>query len=345
MNRKNKMVAGVAAILLAAGIAVALAAYYAFSEYGHEAVRVNIPDGLTKKEVAEAIRQSDLGRNFGSRVACIWGLMNADPAKAHGSYLVSPGDRVVDVARRISNGRQTPVRFTFNNMRRFSDLAARSSSVMEFDSAAFMNVADTLLRSRGFVPATYAAAVLPDTYEFYWTAAPEKVLGVLVGHRDTFWNQSRLDKARRAGLTPVEVQTVASIVEEESNKADEHPVIARLYLNRLAKGMPLQADPTVKFAVGDFGLRRIGHDQIVFDSPYNTYINRGLPPGPIRIVEGSTIDAVLDAPRHSYLYMCARPDFSGYHDFTDTYARHRINAARYHRALNARGIKQNGNTN
>lgn len=165
------------------------------------------------------------------------------------------------------------------------------------------------------------------------------MISVLSDHRNSFWNDSRRAKAGALGLSPEEVHTLASIVEEESNKADERPVIARLYLNRLAKHMPLQADPTVKFAVGDFGLRRITHDQIVYDSPYNTYIYQGLPPGPIRIVEGKTIDAVLDAPEHDYLYMCAKSDFSGYHDFTDNYARHRINAARYHRALSARGIK------
>ena len=158
-------------------------------------------------------------------------------------------------------------------------------------------------------------------------------------HRKKFWNDERRKKAAKLGLSPEEVHTLASIVEEESNKSDERPVIARLYLNRLGKNMFLQADPTVKFASGDFAARRVTHDMTLSDSPYNTYKHRGLPPGPIRIVEAATLDAVLDAPENNYLYMCAKPDFSGYHNFTDDYRRHTINAVLYHPALTNRGIK------
>lgn len=338
MRRKKNILFILAAIIVLICAVAASAYFYINSRYEYEPVRVEIPAGTQSDSIPDIIRGA-LGNSFGSKVAWIWKASGSDASSSRGSYLVEPGDRALDVAKRIAKGRQTPVKLTFNNIRLFSDLAGRIASQMEFDSIAFMSAVDSILSQQGLNKENYAAAFLPDTYEFYWTATPEKVISVLSDHRSSFWNDSRRAKADALGLSPEEVHTLASIVEEESNKTDERPVIARLYLNRLAKHMPLQADPTVKFAVGDFGLRRITHDQIVYDSPYNTYIYQGLPPGPIRIVESKTIDAVLDAPEHDYLYMCAKSDFSGYHDFSDNYARHRINAARYHRALSARGIK------
>ncbi len=161
----------------------------------------------------------------------------------------------------------------------------------------------------------------------------------LVGIRDNFWTKERLDKAAKLGLTPVEVATIASIVEEESNKKDERPMIARLYINRVKQGMKLQADPTVKFATGNFALRRITGKHLRTDSPYNTYKNVGLPPGPIRVPNAATLDAVLNAPEHNYIYMCAKEDFSGRHNFAADYATHRKNAKKYQAALNRRGIR------
>lgn len=338
MNKSIRILISFIISIVAIG-AIALGVYfYVHSDYEYEPVRVEIPEGTPADSIPQILRDA-LGKSFGQKVAHLWKASGASASTARGSYLVEPGDKAVDVAKRIAKGRQTPVKLTFNNIRLFSDLAARVAATMEFDSTAFMAAADSVLSSRGFRPETFSAAVLPDTYEFYWTASPQKVISVLADHRADFWNDSRRAKASALGLEPTDVHTIASIVEEESNKADERPVIARLYMNRLAKHMPLQADPTVKFATGDFGLRRIGREQISYDSPYNTYMYQGLPPGPIRIVEGATLDAVLNAPENDYLYMCAKSDFSGYHDFTDNYARHRINAARYHRALTARGIK------
>ena len=154
-----------------------------------------------------------------------------------------------------------------------------------------------------------------------------------------FWTDERRAKARKLGLTPVGVATLASIVEEETAKADERPRVARLYLNRLNKGIKLQADPTVKFAIGDFAIRRISGRMLKTPSPYNTYIVVGLPPGPIRLVETATIDGVLDAPQHPYIYMCAKEDFSGYHNFATDYKSHIANARRYQAELNKRNIR------
>lgn len=180
---------------------------------------------------------------------------------------------------------------------------------------------------------------MPDTYEFYWNATPNKIIKRLVEYREKFWTDKRKAQAASLGLSPIEATILASIVEEETNKADEKPIVARLYMNRLKKGMLLQADPTVKYAVGNFGLKRILQQHLNIESPYNTYKHPGLPPGPIRIPSGNTIDAVLNAPSNDYIYMCAKEDFSGYHNFTSSYSEHLNNARRYQAVLNKRNIK------
>ncbi|MDE6436269.1 MAG: endolytic transglycosylase MltG [Muribaculaceae bacterium] len=338
MKHKHSTLYIIIAVLVLACSGAALWAWNLLgAQYEYEKIRVEIPAGSTTADVQRCLTDA-LGQDFGSKVYRIWSLKDGSPERAHGSYLVEPGTTALTLAKALYNGRQTPVKLTFNNIRTMGELAARVATVMEFDSAAFIQACDSVLPDFGFDRAGYPAAFLPDTYEFYWTAAPQKVVNTLVDTRNKFWNDERRAKAAKLGLTPVQVTTVATIVEEETNKADERPKVARLYLNRLDRKMPLQADPTVKFAVGDFSLRRITGAHLAVESPYNTYKAPGLPPGPIRVAERSAIDAVLDAPQHDYLYMCAKSDFSGYHDFAADYNRHRINAARYHRALNKRGI-------
>ena len=244
------------------------------------------------------------------------------------------------VAQNLRKKRQTPVRFTFNNIRTLSQLAERAGMVMEFTPDEFLEACDSVLPKRGYRSGDeYTAAFLPDSYEFYWTASPYKVVSALADTRDRFWNEQRRSAARRLGLRPVEVAVVASIVEEETADDKERGTVARLYLNRLQKGMKLQADPTVKFAVGDFSLRRITARHLAVESPYNTYRVNGLPPGPIRIVDATTLDGVLDAPKNPYIYMCAREDFSGYHNFASDYSPHMANARRYQAELNKRNIR------
>ena len=325
-------------LLLAVAGVLFVAWRYAMAPFGgEEAVRVNIPSGADAQAV-RAILKERLGNSYGGKVATLWERQGGVAAKAHGSYVVAPGEQAIRVSRAIMAGRQTPVRLTYNNLRTLGQLAARVAEVLECDSASFVAACDSILPEAGFRHTEqYPAAFLPDTYD--WTTDAADVVSKLLATRSSFWNDTRRAKASELGLTPVEVATLASIVEEETNKTDERPKVARLYLNRLARNMQLQADPTVKFAIGDFSLRRIGASHLSVDSPYNTYRVTGLPPGPIRVAEASTIDAVLDAPQHNYLYMCAKSDFSGYHDFAETYNRHRINAARYHMALERRGVK------
>ncbi len=302
-----------------------------------ESVRIYIPRGATTTAVVDTL-VTRLGDGFGHRVARLWGLQGGSPKVAEGSYVVDPGARAIDISRRLLHGRQTPVRLTFNNIRTFDQLAARLASRMEFTDDEFAAACDSVLPAMGFGRPGYVAAFIPDTYEFYWNAPAVVVVSRLADFRNRFWTDERRSQASSLGLTPVEVATVASIVEEETAKADERPMVARLYLNRIARRMPLQADPTVKFAVGDFSLRRITGKHLRTPSPYNTYLNPGLPPGPIRVPERATLEAVLSAPAHGYIYMCAKEDFSGRHNFAADYATHLSNARRYQQALDRRNI-------
>lgn len=308
---------------------------------GHrgDAVRVTVPREATEAQVRDSL-DIHLGRSMGKRVYLLWKLMGGSPAKARGSYLVTRGEMALRIAHNLSRGRQTPVNVTFNNIRTMPQLADRMAGLLDFSSEEFLDACRQVLPTLGFSDeAQYPAAFLPDSYEVYWTTSPEALVEKLAAHRSRFWTDERRARARALGLTTVQVATVASIAEEETAKRDERPMVARLYINRLDRGMKLQADPTVKYAIGDFTIRRITLPMLSTSSPYNTYVTKGLPPGPIRIADAATIDGVLNAPKHDYLYMCAREDFSGYHNFAVDYSSHRANAARYRAELDRRGIK------
>ncbi len=302
---------------------------------GEKSAWVYVSQGATQKQIADSLRAS-LGDEFGSEVAkCLQGSV----AKSRGAYQVKPGERAFKVARRILQGRQTPIRLTFNNIRTVDDLDARLSGVMGWKEGEFGKAFAAMADALQVAPQMLAGRMMPDTYEVYWTASPRSVIEKVLKNYERFWTDERKSQAQALGLSPDEVGIVASIAEEESARADERGKIARLYINRLRKGMRLQADPTVKFAVGDFSIRRVGGDMLGIDSPYNTYRRAGLPPAPIRIPDKATLEAVLTAPAHDYIYMCASADFSGRHIFTASYAEHQRNAAAYRAALNARGIK------
>ena len=190
----------------------------------------------------------------------------------------------------------------------------------------------------GFSKEQFAYMFLPDTYQFYWTTSVDDFLTRMKREYDKFWTEDRIKKAEKMGLTPNEVSIIASIAEEETNNVKERGVVGRLYINRVQKNMPLQADPTVKFALQDFSLRRIKSEHLKVNSPYNTYKNTGLPPGPIRIPNKTTIDSILDSEPHDFIYMCAKEDFSGLHNFATNYKEHQQNATKYRNALNRRKI-------
>lgn len=258
-----------------------------------------------------------------------------------GYYAIRPGDSMRTLCLRLLSGNQSPIRLIVPSVRTLDRLASAVSKQLMTDSATIMSTLTDvhLIDSLGYTPASFPALFIPNTYEVYWTMTAEQFVSRMVKEHGRYWNASRMAKAKAQGLTPNEVITLASIVDEETNKDDEKPLVAGLYLNRLHRGMLLQADPTVKFAMGDFELRRILFAHLEVDSPYNTYKYAGLPPGPIRIPSMAAIESVLNPAQHKYLYMCAKEDFSGYHNFATTLSQHNANARRYQQALNKRGIK------
>ena len=258
-----------------------------------------------------------------------------------GRYELKDGMSNKTLLRKLINGRQTPIRITFNNIRTKETLAQRLSSQLQMDSIAMVSVLNDMkiLSGYGLTPATAVSLFIPNTYEVYWDISPENLLKRMKKEFDTFWKEERLLKLNDVGLNQLEVITLASIVEEETRRSDEKPIVAGLYINRIHKGIALQADPTVKFAHQDFSIRRVYKKHLEIDSPYNTYKYAGLPPGPIRIPSIESIDAVLNYHDHNYYYMCAKDDFSGYHNFSTTLQDHNRNAARYQREQNRKGIK------
>lgn len=258
-----------------------------------------------------------------------------------GRYAVKTDESAFTVWRRMKNGLQEPVSLTIPESRTMDRLAGALSHKLMLDSATVaQSLADQdFCAAYGYDTCTIAALFVPNTYDVYWNISLEKFMERMVKEHDHFWNKERTEKAESLGLTENEVATVASIIDEETANNAEKPMIAGMYCNRLKQGMPLQADPTVKFALKDFALRRIYHNMLTMDSPYNTYKNVGLPPGPIKIASIAGIDAILNQVKHDYLYMCAKEDFSGTHNFAVTYQEHLRNAAKYSKALNERGIK------
>ena len=221
------------------------------------------------------------------------------------------------------------------------EFAQRAGTKFQGSKADFLKALrdPTICKKTQHTPTNIGCILLADSYQFFWDVSPENLIQHFDNYYKQFWNDERKAKATALGLTPDEVVILASIVEEETAKRDERGKVGRLYLNRLQKNMRLQADPTVKYAIGDFSIKRITEKMCAFDSPYNTYRVAGLPPGPIRLVEKQTIDAILDSKPHNYIYMCAKSDFSGYHDFAADYDTHIANAKRYQAELNKRNIK------
>ncbi len=258
-----------------------------------------------------------------------------------GRYAIEPYEGAFLVLRHLKNGQQKSLNVTIPEVRTMDRLAAVLSKRLMIDSTTIADALrdSAMLQKLGYDTCTISAMFVPNTYDLYWNVSVEVFLKRMKKEHDDFWLGDRQAKANRLGLTPNEVCTLASIIDEETSNNAEKPMIAGMYLNRLAQNMPLQADPTIKFALRQFELKRIYRNMLQTDSPYNTYRYEGLPPGPIKIASIRGIDAVLSPVEHSYLYMCAKEDFSGTHNFATTYSEHQKNASRYAKALNDRGIK------
>jgi UPF0755 protein len=265
-----------------------------------------------------------------------------------GRYAIKPGEGAFKIFRHIKNGMQAPVNLTVQSVRTLDRLSSDLSKKLMLDSTAILKALtdEATCQRYGYDTTTIACMFIPNTYDIYWNVSIDNLLSRMKDESKKFWNFDRTQKAKQMGLSPIQVITMASIIDEETANDKEKPMIAGMYYNRLMyrdakypNGMPLQADPTIKFAWKRFDLHRIYNNLLFINSPYNTYKNTGLPPGPIRIPSVAGIDAVLNRVHHNYLYMCAKEDFSGTHNFARTYEEHMQNAAKYAKALNERGIK------
>ena len=257
-----------------------------------------------------------------------------------GHYIIKDGMSNRHLLNMLRSGSQTPVKFTFNNIRTLEQLAARIDEQLELDSLAVLNAikGNATLKEMGFDKENFAALFIPNTYELYWNIDANEFVEKMINEYNKFWNEERINKAKSLNITPIEASILASIVDKETTKVSEMPRIAGVYINRLKKNWALQADPTLVFAIGDFEIKRVLDIHKEIESPYNTYKYIGLPPGPICIPSIAAIDAVLNAEKHKYFYFCANSDMSGYHVFARNMKEHNMNAEKYRKALNKRRI-------
>ena len=260
-----------------------------------------------------------------------------------GRYEIKNDMSVFGLIRMLRSGNQSPVNFIITKLRTKEDLAEKIAANFEcnYDSTiTFINNPDSL-KKYGIDSNTIMTAVIPNTYTLLWNSSPSKIFRKFNAEAQKFWNLERKDKAARINMTPQQVYIMASIVEEETNNDADRGKVASVYINRIATGQRLEADPTIKFALRNFGLKRIrdGHKLAVRDSPYNTYFKSGLPPGPICTPQIKTIDAVLNAPVTNYLFFVAKPDWSGLSNFTHNYKEHQFNAKNYQLFLDSENIK------
>jgi UPF0755 protein len=334
---------GVVLVLLTVVSLVAIWSYiivFPSNFYPEETVYICIDDSTDFAKLCCQLSDSGHCRHI-DRFRYLARLLHYPDKIQAGRYAIHPGMGNFTLLHSLRYGKQTPIRLTFSTMRNTDVLANRISSVLMFqaDSLKVLLADSAHCSFLGFTPETVKALFIPNTYEVFWDITPKGFLARMKREYETFWNSYRRAAADSLRLTPLEVATLASIVEEESNCLEEYPVIAGLYLNRLRRKMPLQADPTVRYAVGNFSLRRIRHSHLHTPSPYNTYLHTGLPPAPLHLPSPQAIDSVLHATNHPYLYMVARSDFSGRHTFTATHTEHSRAAALYRAALNRRRIR------
>lgn len=343
-RRKRKRLwiglAGVVVLLLAAGVMLSVAGRYYWGQATQADAIIILPTGSDFEDLQDSLETVGVLKNP-ERFARMAHWRDLETAVRPGRYRLQEGMSYSALINMFKSGRQSPVRVTFNNLRSLDRLAGLLARRLEPDSQAFMRAFDndTLVGSFGFTPKTLLGMFIPNTYEFYWTVTPEEFMARMKREYDRFWTDERQSKLARSGLTRDQAVILASIVYEETKKVEEMPRVAGVYVNRLRRGMPLQADPTVKYALGDFTLKRVLLRHLEVDSPYNTYKYPGLPPGPICMPSIAALDAVLDFEEHDYLYFCAREDLSGTHVFARTLAEHNRNAQAYARALNRLKIR------
>jgi len=339
-KRKKRTILALIGFFITGGITLLGAYQVVFAPNVQKDGFLYIPTGSTYQQVKDSLIKNDFLRNL--QFFDIWQRQKSYQNLVRpGRYELRKGMNNRELVTILRSGKQTPTRLTFNNIRTLDQFASRVSDVLEMDSVSLMEAIldPDFLERTGLTRYNVKAIFIPNTYDMWWNIAPSQFVERMRIEHERFWNEDRRRRAAARNLTPIEVGILASIIQAETNRVSEMPTMASVYLNRLRRGMLLQADPTVKFAVGDFTLRRILHVHLRYESPFNTYIHRGLPPGPVNFPSTTSLDAVLNSPSTNYLFFCARADFSGYHVFATTHAEHVRNARLYWAELNRRGIR------
>jgi UPF0755 protein len=332
---KRKIIYSIVLIILIGG------GYVAWQVFGPT---VNAPEGKyfyiktgsTYQDVKNSLIEQNIigGTFFFDKLASQAKYPNAVKA---GRYEIKKGTSLYNLVRMLRAGNQAPVKLVINKLRTKEDLAQKLAANFEADSSSFssfLNNTDSL-QKYDLDSNTVMTAVIPNTYSILWNTSPGRIFKKLYTEQEKFWNTERTQKAAALNMTPQQVYTMASIVEEETNAEEDKGNIASVYINRIETGMKLEADPTVKFAMRDFGLKRIMNVHLSYPSPYNTYLHTGLPPGPICTPSSKTIDAVLNAPQTNYIFFVAKPDFKGLSNFAATYAEHQVFANAYRHAVDS----------
>lgn len=314
-----------------------------FSSLTAEDKLLYIPTGTNYEALKDSLNTSGLLKN-----EAIFDLLCSQKKYINihpGRYLVAAGANANEMINRLRLGEQEPLNIIFNNASTIQDLAGKIAVQIEADSISLLKefTSPLFFETYGFDQASVRKLFIPNTYQVYWTITPIEFLERMQKEYNRFWNDERVAKAKSKGLTPHQVSVLASVVQKESSKSDEQPLVAGLYLNRLKQGMKLQSDPTVIYAIKerdgfDTVIKRVLKKDLKIDSPYNTYQYKGLPPNPICIPEMSALISVLNAKDHNYIYMCAKEDFSGYHNFTQSWSEHKRNAKKFQKALSAKGV-------
>ncbi|MCQ2294916.1 MAG: endolytic transglycosylase MltG [Bacteroidales bacterium] len=340
MKKKYIIIAAAALLLFLVGVAGLLVMRHQ-QTVNSQPVRVNVPTNSSFSQLLDSLQsQGCITPSTKASFSTMSRLRGLTSHVKPGSYKIQPGMPLFRVVQKFYSGSQDPVRVTINKHRTLQQFCQFIGSKLEMDADTLLAyLLDTAtLQQYQSTPATIICLFPQNTYEFYWNIDPTTFVSRMQRESDRFWTDRQTQLAA-LGLTRQQVLTIASIVEEETNCHDEKPDIASVYLNRYRVGMPLQADPTVKFALGDFSIRRVWGSMLQTDNPYNTYRYAGLPPGPICIPSAKSIDAVLKNKKTDYFFFCAKEDFSGRHNFSSSISQHLSNANKFHKALNERKIK------
>ena len=344
MSRRLKIIVRVGVLLFVVFTTIVYVKFFTSNTtFSKKELFVEIPTGSSYEEVKKIVAPY-IQNTSGFELMVT--IRNYDENIKPGRFLFKKG--MGNFALVAALRRNIPVKLAFNNQERLENFVQRISAQIEPDSVQLIKTFQdpTFLEQNGFTKENVFAVFLPNTYEVYWNISAEKFRDKMQYEYNKFWNKDRLSKAKNLGMTPVEVIILASIVHKETVKADERPRVARVYLNRLNQGMPLQADPTVIYALklrdNDFNqvIKRVLYADLTINSAYNTYQNIGLPPGPIAMPDINAIDAVLNPENHDYLYFCASVEKFGYHEFASTLTQHEVNRKRYVEWLNKQGTNR-----